>query len=178
VRVEGLRDDAPARGRERREPAQEPAGAGRRSHHPEVPAEQHDRVEPPERVGDVLQRDPTDVAHAALRAARDRAGGRVDADDRESAPLHVQAGAAAAAADVEHAAADEPHRPLLGGIVPPREGCHEVARVAGAEEAVVALGDLHRAPPGEHVREQRAIHVRGGDHRSIVPSRAERARAT
>jgi hypothetical protein len=70
------------------------------------------------------------------------------------------------------------HRPPLGGIVPPREGCHEVARVVGAEEAVVALGDLHRAPPGEHVREQRAIHVRGGDHRSIVPSRAERARAT
>ena len=71
----------------------------------------------------------------------------------------MQAHPPGAATDVEDAAADEPHSSPLHGVVPARERRDEVPRVERHHVAVVTLDDLHRAPPGEDVLEDRAPDV-------------------
>jgi hypothetical protein len=77
----------------------------------------------------------------------------------DPALLEVEADATAAAADVEDAAADEPHRAPFVRVVPAGEGGEQIARVERHDEPVVALDDLMSPAPGERVGEQRAVDV-------------------
>jgi hypothetical protein len=77
----------------------------------EVVAEQHDRVEDPERLVDLGEVEQPWVAHAAPATDLDGAGRIVDRDDLMAALLKVQRDAACAGADVEHATSCEAHRP-------------------------------------------------------------------
>jgi hypothetical protein len=143
--IEGLRDEAPAMGRHRCEPFQEPASARARPKNAEALAEQHDRVEDPERSVELLDTDEPGVPDAAPAAALDGAA------RSRCRPPPAQAHAASAATDVEYAPPDETHRAPLVRVVPAREGRDEVPRVEGHEEPVVALDDLVRASPRESV---------------------------
>jgi hypothetical protein len=86
----------------------------------EVVPEHDDGVEDAERPVDVLEREDARVADAAAPAGLDRARRGVDRDHLAPALLEVQGDAPGAAADVEHAAADEPHRAALAGRPPAR----------------------------------------------------------
>jgi hypothetical protein len=72
----------------------------------------------------------------------------------------MEADAAAAAADVEDAAADEPHRlPVVRGPATERREVDPRPRPAGADEAVLALDDLHRRPPFEQRQQELPVRV-------------------
>jgi hypothetical protein len=63
----------------------------------------------------------------------------------------MEAYAAGAAADVQHAAADEAHRTTLINVIPLLEWRQEVSRIEGHHEAIVALDNLLRGLTGERV---------------------------
>jgi hypothetical protein len=164
VRVERLGDDATTWSRNLGKPPQETARSGLRPEHPEVLAEEDDRVEDSDRRVDGVDSEELSVSHASPAAAFDCPGRGVDPDDLDPAILEVKADSTAAAADVEYAAANEAHGPALYPVVPLGEGREKIPGVESHDESVIALDDLHRTLSGERVSKHSAPNVVPGVH--------------
>ena len=159
MRVERLGDYAATSGGGPGKAPQETARATLRADHPEVLAEEDDRVEKAERRVDGVESEEPSVSNASPPAALDCPGRGVDTDDLDPTFLEIQTDSTAATTDVEDAAAGEAHRPALGPVVPFCEGCDEIAGVESHDEAVIPLDDLHRPFSGEQVAKDSTVNI-------------------
>jgi hypothetical protein len=167
VGVETLRHDPGARASEAAEAAKHSPCLCPATEEPEVLAEQDDRVERPERVIHVVDREQPCVVHAASVADPDRSGRRVDGHHLESPPLEVERDAASATARVEDAASDVTHGPALDEFPLP-ERCEEVASRVDGNEAVVAFDNLECVLAGQSVEQDLAVGVVSQAHPAVL----------
>src|SRR5262245_31707853 len=71
----------------------------------------------------------------------------------------MQADTSAAAAHVQNAATNKPHRATLVRVVPIPEGRQQIARIERHHEAIVALDDLPYRLPRQRIAENKAVHI-------------------